>query len=51
MLPLFRLRTPLLFIPFALNYELAAREEFCRGRGAASSPRRLRQRGGSTGAW
>jgi len=30
MLPLFRLRTLLLFIPFALNYELAAREEFCR---------------------
>ncbi|ABO07535.1 hypothetical protein [Pyrobaculum calidifontis] len=30
MLPLFRLRTLLLFMPFALNYELAAREEFCR---------------------
>jgi len=27
---LFRLRTLLLFISFALNYELAAREEFCR---------------------
>jgi len=27
---LFRLRRLLLFIPFALNYELAAREEFCR---------------------
>jgi len=27
---LFKLRTLLLFIPFALNYELAAREEFCR---------------------
>jgi len=26
---LFKLRTLLLFIPFALNYELAAREEFC----------------------
>ena len=27
---LFKLRTLLLFIPFALNYELAAREEFCK---------------------
>jgi len=30
MLPLFRLRTLLFFIPFALNYELAARDEFCK---------------------
>jgi len=48
---LFRLRTLLFLIPYALNYELAAREEFCMRARSRLVAIALEAEGGSTGEW